>query len=187
MKKICGFFISLFLLGCVIGAVDFEVGLGLGYRSIVDPDINDAYGSGIVYLPHFNVTIYKNIRVGAGYEGGYNKKGRIGIYEEEASLKISGFEIFVSYQFQIKKMFPYIKAGYGFYSYRQNIESDYVDDVDENKSGFLISAGLKYYCPKGFYVGAELKYVPLKVQPLNEQVDLSGFRGLFLIGYRFDI
>src|SRR4030066_400049 len=49
-----------------------EVGSFYGTRQVIDSDIKNVYGSGMVYFPFLAVT-WKGIILGAGYEGGYSK------------------------------------------------------------------------------------------------------------------
>ena len=38
---------------------------------------------------------------------------------------------------------------------------------------------------EGLYLSGEVKYVPLKVKPFDEEVDLGGLRYLLGLGYAF--
>jgi hypothetical protein len=48
--------------------------------------------------------------------------------------------------------------------------------VDGTKSTFSGSAGIKFYPIKTLFLVIEARYVPLKVKPLEEEVDLGGLR-----------
>jgi len=183
MKKMIIFMLCLGLLAYMAYPVDLELGLNFGGRTVSDKEIKEVYGSGIIYFPYLSIKVWKGIRIGAGYEGGYSRNGEIGIYSEPATLKITGFELFVSHQFKLKKWRPFLKLGYGFYSYKQTVESTYADDIDEKTSGFSMAGGIKLYIYKGFFAGMEFKYVPLKVTPVDIEVDLGGLRYAITIGY----
>lgn len=154
-----------------------EIGGFYGIRQVVDSDIKNVYGSGMVYFPFLAVT-WKGIILGAGYEGGYSKSGKIGLYQEPTTLKVNGFEVYVGYALRIKSLAPYFRVGYGSYSYKQTIDSPYLSDfkVDGTKSTFSGSAGIKFYPIKNLFLAIEARYVPLKVKPLDEKVDLGGLR-----------
>lgn len=185
MKKSIILVLAIGLLTITSYSVEFDVGLSFGGRTVSDENIRDAYGSGVVYFPYISLNVWKGIWIGMGYEGGYSRDGKIGIYEEPATLKISGFDLFISYRFKIKKWRPFVKLGYGFYSYKQTVDSTYAEDVNENKSGFSLAGGCLLYIHKGFFAGMELKYVPLKVTPIDIEVDLGGLRYMVTIGYTF--
>ena len=85
----------------------------------------------------------------------------------------------------MKKFVPYVKVGYGSYKYKQTVDSQYVEDADGTKSSITLSGGFKIYIVKGLYAGGELRYVPLKVEPFETEVDLSGLRFSVGIGYTF--
>jgi opacity protein-like surface antigen len=158
-------------------AFHFEAGGFYGTRQVVDSDIKNVYGNGSVYFPFLAVT-WKGLMLGAGYEGGYSKSGKIGLYQDSTTLKVDGFEVFVGYAFRIKFLAPYLRVGYGSYSYKQTIDSPYLSDfkVDGTKSTVTGSAGIKFFPIKNLFLAIEARYVPLKVKPLDEEVDLSGLR-----------
>jgi hypothetical protein len=162
----------------------FEAGALYGSRSVADSGIKSIYGEGEVYFPYAAI-VWKGVLIGGGYEGGYSKKGEIGLYEEPSSLEISGFEFFIGYVVKIKIIAPYIKIGYGSYSYRQEIDSPYVGSfkVDHKKTAITVAGGIRLYPFKNLFLMGEGKYVPLKVRPFDEEVDLSGLRLLAGIGF----
>lgn len=176
-----GFIISQLYAGNSI--LSFEAGGFYGQRQVADTKIKNIYGNGMVYFPCTSI-IWKGIMLGGGYEGGYSRSGKIGIYEEPTSLEVKGYEIFLGYQLKVKYFAPYIKVGYGSYSYRQTIESAYVGEykVNHKKTAVTFGGGLKIYPLKYFYFAGEVRYVPLKVKPFEDEVDLSGLRLLGGIG-----
>ncbi len=174
--------LALGLLGASSG-FHLEAGALYGPRYVADSDIKSIYGEGLVYFPFAAIT-WKGIFLGGGYEGGYSKTGAIGLYEEASSLKISGLEFFIGYIIKIKIIAPYIKVGYGSYSYKQTVESPYVENfkVDHKKSAVTVGGGIRLYPVKNIFFIGEGKYVPLKVRPFDVEVDLSGLRLLAGIG-----
>ena len=185
MKKIIAFAMLLGLLTLGLQAVKLDVGLFYGSRSIRDADIKAVYGNGGAYFPCASVTVWKGLAFGLGYEGGYDRDGRIGLYQEDTSLTVSGLEFFAAYQLSLGKAAPYLKLGYGSYSYKQVVAD--VTKVDDKKSTLTLAAGVKYYPIQGLFLATEIKYVPLKVKPLDEEVDLGGMRLAAGIGYTFNL
>lgn len=154
-----------------------EIGGFYGIRQVADSNIKDVYGNGTVYFPFLAVT-WKGIILGSGYEGGYSKSGKIGLYQDPTTLKVNGFEVFIGYAFRIKFLAPYFRVGYASYSYKQTIDNPYLSDfkVDGTKSTVAGSVGIKFFPIKNLFLAIEARYVPLKVKPLEEEVDLSGLR-----------
>jgi len=100
------------------------------------------------------------------------------LYQESTTLKVNGFEAYVGLALRIKCFAPYFRVGYGSYSYKQTIDSPYLANfkVDGKKSTVTGSAGIKFYPIKNLFLAFEARYVPLKVKPLDEEVDLGGLR-----------
>lgn len=140
---------------------------------MVDAEIKNVYGDGFVYFP-FAEIVWKGIIVGGGYEGGYSRNGTIGLFKEAPTLKVSGYEVFIGYQFKIKIIALYLKIGYASCAYKQTIQSSYLAEfkVDHKKTMALTAAGLRIFPLKNLFLAGELKYVPLKVKPYEEEVDL---------------
>lgn len=190
MKKIVYLMIFLTIFSLNLLAANsrpnFEIGFYFGSRSVASTEIKDVYGNGTIYFPEI-AFIWHGIILGGGYEGGYTRNGKIGIYQEPATLKVTGLEFFLGYEYRIKQFSPYLKIGYGLYSYKQTVDSPYVSDykIDGNKGTITLAGGLKVYPLKNIFISGELRYVPLKVKPYTEEVDLSGLRIKGGIGVRF--
>ncbi|MBN2346965.1 MAG: outer membrane beta-barrel protein [Candidatus Aminicenantes bacterium] len=175
------------LLACVLplAALDLDLGLQLGPRTAVG-QIKDTYGGGLVFFPSARLNVWQGLGIGLGYELGYKREATIGLFDEESTLKVSGFEAFVSYEVAAGKFRPYARLGLGSYKYSQEIESQFAEGVDDTKTAVSLAAGVKVLFD-GLFVSAELKHVPLKVQPLTEEVDLGGLRLLVGVGYRIGL
>lgn len=188
MKRTALVLILLVALGGVaMATIRFEVGALGGTRTVNSADIKAVYGNGMVYFPYLAVHVWKGLFFGAGYEGGYSRKGMIGIYEEPTTLRVAGFEAFVGYEIDAGSVSPYIKAGYARYSYKQTIESPFVGDqvVDANKWTPTFGGGLKIFLSRTFFIAGEIRFVPLKVKPFEDEVDLSGMRYTAGFGLKF--
>ena len=177
----------LVLLPLKQNAMSITGGVFYGLRTINNSDIKEVYGSGYVYIPHLSIVVWKGLFFGASYEGGYSRTGKIGIYDEDASLNITGFDFYIGYELKTKYVTPYIKVGGASFSYKQTISSPYIGDikVKENKMTISISGGIKLYPQRNVFFAAEFKYIPLKVKPYDVEVDLSGLRILGGIGFSF--
>jgi|GEM_PF-477840 len=157
-----------------------------GMRTVNSADIKNVYGNGAVYYPAVFIEIWKGLGLGAGYEGGYSRDGLIGIYEEATTLKISGFEIFAAYELGLEHLGVFARAGYGNYGYKQFIDNPNLPyEIDDRKSTVVLAGGLKFLPVEKFFFIVEVKYVPLKVKPVEDEVDLGGMRLLGGLGLRF--
>lgn len=173
--------------GLSLAAVRFEVGALAGTRTVNSADIRAVYGNGFVYYPYLAVHAWKGLFVGVGYEGGYSRTGRIGIYEEPTTLRVGGFETFVGYVIEVGTVSPYIKAGYACYSYRQTIDSPFIGDqaADANAWTPTFGGGLKISLSGAFFMAGEIRFVPLSVKPFEDEVDLGGMRYTAGFGLEF--
>ena len=185
---------AIILVCVVIGfsssaqAVGLRVGTFFGIRTINDAALKDIYGQGMILNPYLSLEIGKGFGIGVGYEL-YDRSGTVKPYNEPARIKISGPEIFLSYSLNFGIVHPYVHAGYGFYSYEQTIESDYLAGytVNDKASGFLFAGGVNVKVFKPVEVSLEMKYVPLNVRPFEDKVDLGGWRISAGLGLAFGI
>ena len=75
----------------------------------------------------------------------------------------------------------------GYYSYKQDIESEFIrNSVDHTKWTNVFAGGLILNLSRGLYLSAEVKTVPLRVMPFDREVDLSGVRVVGGIGSSFN-
>ncbi len=185
MKKTILFIVLVGVLTWGLQAVDLDLGLFFGTRSVKDAQIREVYGNGTAYFPYVAVTFWKGIFAGLGYEGGYDRDGKIGLFQEDSNLKVSGLEFFAGYRFDLGKVSPYLKLGLGNYSYQQVVSGK--TTVDDKKSSLTLAAGAKFYPIKDLFLAAEIKCVPLKVKPIDTEVDLGGMRLAAGIGYTFNL
>ncbi len=90
MKKIILFLLLAAFLALALPAVKLDLGLLYSARTVSDDAIQDVYGSGGVYFPYAAINVWKCLGFGLGYEGGYDRDGKIGLYQEDTSLKVGG-------------------------------------------------------------------------------------------------
>ena len=164
-------------------------GLGFGLGTVSDGDLSDAYGSGFVFSPYLSYGITDCIAVGIGYEGGYKKDGTVGMFEDHAELKISGFSIFAEYRFKSRKLTPYLKLGYGYYTVSNQFEDDGMKKYgfSEKGSGAVLGGGVRYPLGGNLLITGGLEYLMLSVKPFDESVNSGGLRLLAGFALKFDI
>lgn len=168
-------------------AIHIEAGVLFGTRSVNNAAIKAVYGSGTVFFPYAAIHLWKGFFVGVGNEGGYSKSGKIGIYQEPTTLKVTGMEVFVGYQFSVGMVSPFLRAGYGSYSFKQVIDSPFhtEDGVDKTRGTVSLAGGLKFSLTGHFFLAGEVRSVPLKVMLYEDKVDLGGTRFTAGMGLKF--
>jgi len=189
MKKLT-FCVFLMFLSVQMGSTaQFALGLNAGYRYLDDPTLGEIYGDGYVYEPYIRYSLSYSFGLELSYEGGYKKSAPIGLFEEDSTLSVTGFQLagIVRVPFlRIRNVSTYFKLGIGYYFYKQDIDSEFIRrQVDHNKWTTVIGGGMSINLFRGLFLTAEVKSIPLRVKPFEINVDLGGIRILFGIGYQF--
>ncbi len=188
MKKASILIFLVALLPQLNFADDIVLGIQLGYRQLKDPELKAIYGGGLVINPYVNYFPSSNYGLEFSYEGGYNKEAPIGLFQEDSTLSISGFQLCGVLRYPVWNIISFLKAGVGYFSYRQDIQSEFTRlKVDHHKWATIVGGGIRFNMYKGLFLTAEAKYIPLKVQPFEIPVDLGGWRFLAGIGFRMTL
>lgn len=185
MKKSFVLVMAFLLLPAGVSAIEFSFGFQAGLRTVSDSAIKDVYGNGTCFFPYAAINLFKGFTIGGGYELGYSREGTIGIYKEATKLEVTGIQAFVGYQYSVSMVTPYVLVGFGSFSYKQTVDSPAAETVDAKKSTFFVAGGIKVYPMKNIYISAEVKFVPLKVKPYEDEVDLGGLRLMGGLGFSF--
>ncbi|MGD9347772.1 MAG: hypothetical protein PVH84_18055 [Candidatus Aminicenantes bacterium] len=168
-------------------ATQISLGLNYGFRHVENGTIQDTYGNGTVYVPYLRLTPFKSVGIEIAYEGGYERSGTVGIFEEKSTLSVTGWEFSGILYLPISPLIGYIKFGMAYYTYEQDIESEFIrDPVDDKTWTNVFGIGASLMLTKGLYVSVEVKTIPLRVRPFDREVDLSGVRVVGGIGYSFN-
>jgi hypothetical protein len=189
MKKltICVFLMFLSVQAGI--AAQFALGLNAGYRYLDDPFLGEIYGDGYVFEPYIRYAPSSSFALELAYEGGYKKSAPVGLFQENSTLTVDGFQLsgIVRVPFlRIRNVSTYFKLGIGYYFYKQDIDSEFVrQQVDHHKWTTIIGGGMNIHLFRGLFLTAEVKSIPLRVKPFEINVDLGGIRILFGIGYQF--
>jgi outer membrane protein W len=190
MKK---FIFSLILLIAVglIGAEtnNFSLSIGAGIRNVKGIEdetgtnlYTEVYGkNNIAYSIDLGYQVHKSLQVFL-HSDYFSVNGKLTYTEEDTELKIIPIELGVRYFWGKKRIFPYIGAGTGYYMYK---EENVIGTVDEKKFGFFGEGGLKYQFTEMFFIDLKVKYIFLKVDGAEEQVDLGGLALTGGIGISF--
>jgi hypothetical protein len=181
-----GLFVLMLFAARAFCAVQLEAGFLYGVRAVNDAAFRDISGKGTSYFPHVGLHLWQGLFLGAGYDHSLNK-GKVGLYHDATTLDITGVELFFGYELRLGPASPYLKAGYGFYSYSQTFEDPHLKDFEARgkKGAVLFGGGVKIFFIKSVYLNAEGTYISLKVKPFEDEVDLGGVRFQGGLGVRF--
>ena len=188
MKKSTVLIILVFLFVQVGNAKWFTIGLNAGYRYLDDLALGDIYGDGYVFEPYIRYSLGM-LNLELSYEGGYKKSGPVGFFQEDSTLSVTGLQLSAIAPIpilRIRNLNTYFKIGIAYYFYKQDIDSEFVrQQVDHTKWTTVIGGGMNLRLSRGLFLTAEVKSIPLRVKPFDINVNLSGIRILFGIGYQF--
>jgi len=189
MKKYILFISLVFICSQTGSASWFTLGLNAGFRDLNDATLGEIYGDGYVYEPYLRYSFAGSYSLELSYEGGYKKSGLVGVFQEDSTLSVSGFQLTGIVRvplLRIRRVSTYFKIGFAYYFYKQDIDSPFVrQKVDHTKWTTVIGVGMSLNLFRGFFLTAEYKSIPLGVKPFDIDVDLGGSRILFGIGYSF--
>jgi hypothetical protein len=181
--------IVFIILMQVIPAVsaDFDFSIQAGYLHLTDSVVKSAYGSGFFVRPALSLGFSPYFSLNAGYENGYRQSTEIGLYKETSTLYLNAWEFSCALRCPFWDRFvPFVEAGLGSYEYRQDIDSGFIRrQVNHQKISSFAAAGVTFFLGNSIFLSAGFKVVPLKVRPFDVEVDLTGYRVLAGIGYRF--
>ncbi len=168
-------------------AADFDLTVRAGYLQLTESPVKSFYGGGFIFNPSISAEISPYFSIKAGWEGGYEQSADIGLYQESSNLIINAWELSCVFHYPgWKTLVPFIEAGLVSCGYRQEIDSAFIRrTVDNRTASYFAAAGVTYFAGSNIFFLAEFKYVPLKVRPFEIEVDLTGYRMLAGIGYRF--
>ena len=185
-RKLLALLVLVLFFNPVLQAFDIIGGLNFGRRWIDDPDMKDIYGQGYVFQPFLRYNYTNLLAIEVAYEGGYKGDGRIGLFQEESTLSVTGWELSGILYYRINNFVPFIKFGVGFYGYKQDIASEFVRfKVDHHEITYILGGGMNVFLNNSIFLNTEIKYLPLKVKPFDREVDLSGMRVMLGLGFRF--
>ncbi len=164
----------------------FDLSCTFGLRTVNNADLKEVYHNGTNFYPSLSLN-WRGLLVGVAFEAGFKRNGLIGLYQEPASLSVSGPEFFLGYEFKLGPIAPYLKAGFGLYSYNQKINSEYLQDypVKGTQGGLVFGGGLKIFPISKLFISAEVRYSQIKVKPYDVGVDIGGLRLNGGLGFRF--
>ena len=184
MKKLIFSLIYLMALGLISAeASNFSLSIGAGIRNVKGVEnenginlCNEIYGkNNMVYSIDLGYQVTKSLQVFLHYDS-FSVNGKLTYTEEDTKMTIKPLELGLRFFIGKKLIFPYIGVGTGYYIYK---EENVIGTLDEKKFSFFGEGGFKVRFTQLLFIDLKFKYIFLKVDGPQAQVDLGG---LALIG-----
>ena len=190
MKKLIFSFIFLMALGIISAeARNFSLGIGAGIRNVKGVEnenglnlYNEVYGKNhMVYSIDLGYRVSKSLQVFLHYDS-FSVNGKLTYTEEETKLTIKPLELGIRFFMGKRLIFPYIGAGTGYYMYK---EENVIGTMDEKKFSIFGEGGLQFRYSRLLFIDLKVKYIFLKVDGPEAQVDLGGMALIGGMGISF--
>lgn len=185
MRKPFSVFFAILALAVSASASRWEAGILYGARGLKNADMRGIFGGGASYSPFMAVRISEGGWVEISYEGGFDRKARVGLFEDLFQLRVTGVEIFYRREWRVGAFSPYVKLGPGVAYYKIHIDSPFLTayNVKGKDISFALAFGLKARLLQRIFLAGELKYGVLWIDPYDDKLDLGGFRAQVGIGF----
>jgi opacity protein-like surface antigen len=183
MRQVSNVLAFLLVLTLYSSGEGFKVGGSIGHYFVVDPIYKDTYGSGnLIYNGFLGYDLSKRFEIRA--EVGYFKdKGETTLTREEIKFSMIPVLIGVRVKFvKIGKLNPYLGVGVDFCSFKERAR---LGDTSGSTTGFHLEGGSYVAMGQRFHVDLNLRYIKADARPLDERINLGGWRAGVGVGYSF--
>jgi hypothetical protein len=142
----------------------FSLTLGAGARNFSESRFKDVYDkTPIIYSVDIAWKFWKSMEVFL-HSDILSVDGKLTYTQEDTTFKTTPLELGFRYLVTTKKsenarIFPYLGAGAGYYMVK---EENVISNLDENRLGFFVEGGLRFYVTGSIFVDAKLKNIFLK-------------------------
>ena len=161
MKKIL-FILLIFILGInILNGEKFSFCLGAGIRNVTEERYEEVYGkNNITYSADIGLKIFGSLELFLHTD--YLKcDGKLTFSKENTTLTITPIELGARYMLGNKIIKPYIGAGMGYYTYK---EENFIGTIDDNKTGFFAEGGIRFLVTKPLFIDLKFKYISLNIK-----------------------
>ncbi len=183
MKKIL-FILLIFILGInILNAEKFSFYLGAGIRNVTEERYEEVYGkNNITYSADIGFKIFRSLELFL-HTDYFKCDGKLTFSKENTTLTIIPIELGARYILSNKIIKPYIGAGMGYYTYK---EENFIGTIDDNKTGFFAEGGIRLFVTKPLFIDLKFKYISLNIKN-NEgsDIQLGGISYMGGIGVTF--
>jgi hypothetical protein len=179
-KVIITITIFLLLSGIVLSQERFKAGILLGNYHISDNRYGNIYGkSNFIYGGFVTFEIINKFEIIGSYRT-FSKNGKENY--PDASFKLSPISFGIRYLIIPREYEPY--SGMGISSAKYQDKTPYYE-VSETKTAYYVEGGIYISQIKHLIFDLNFKYIALKVQPFDTEINLGGFEFGFGAGIRF--
>ena len=164
----------------------FKAGAYMTYYSVNDSAFKDAYGTGSMM---FGASLSANL------ENRWELRGEINYFSAKGEMTLSKEEITYTFMpivaglrfrvFDTKRISPYLGTGVNFCSYKEKIPERFGGEITGSKTGFHGEIGTYIYISQYFQLDFNLRYTVAKIEVLDKERELGGFRAGVGVEYRF--
>ena len=151
-----------------------------GSFSPSDEIFKTVYGSGPVYGGEFRLHVTSGFYL--SLEGGYFKKtGKLTVTQDPTTMTVFPIDAMVVFHALSGHIMPYIGAGGSACKYT---EKNVIGKVNEWGYGFAVCGGVTARW-RSIGIDARVKYISVKVKPLEDDANLGGLTFSIAAGYIF--
>lgn len=182
--------ISFLLLFSIIStqafAQGFKAGAFLGYYAVNDSAFKGAYSAGNLMLGAFlSADIVKKLELRAEVNY-FSTKGEMTLSNEEVTFTLT--PVVAGLRFRVietKGFSPYLGAGIDFCSYKEKVPERFGGDISGSKTGIHGEIGAYMSLGQKFQIDINFRFVSAKIEVLEKEREIGGFRGSLGFAYRF--
>jgi len=183
MKRGLSILAGSLVLTLYCSAGGFRAGVSISYYSLAGSIYKDTYGSGnLIYDASLSYDVLKYLEI-RGEVGYFKDKGETTLTREEITFSMTPVVIGLRAKLaKSGKFSPYLGAGIDFVFFKETAR---LGDTSDSATGFHIEAGSYIDLGRSFHLDLNLRYVKADAQPLDETIELGGWRAGVGVGYSF--
>ena len=141
------------------------------YFQSSDGDFRDIYGPGVSFGGEIDVSLSGGLGLWAG--GHYfSREGKLTFTEEETRIRISPFYGGIRFRFGKGKVLPYVGAGIGLFSFK---EENPIGTVSGSAFGYIGQGGLIFRIGRRMFLDLKGSYASSKANPAGIVGQIGGF------------
>jgi opacity protein-like surface antigen len=167
-------------------AQGFKAGAFLGYYAVNDSAFKDAYSAGnLMFGAFLSADIAKKLELRAEINY-FSTKGEMTLSKEEVTFTLT--PVIAGLRFRVietKGFSPYLGAGIDFCSYKEKVPERFGGDISGSKTGIHGEIGAYINLSNKFQIDIGFRYTSAKIEVLDKEREIGGFRGGLAIEYRF--
>ena len=174
---------GLVILTLCAGAGELRVGGLMGYYSLTGSIYRETYGPGnFCAAASLAYDLIKSLEI-RGEVGFFKDTGEMTLTREE--IRFSMLPVVIGMRVKpvaIRRLCPYFGAGVDFCFFKERAR---LGDTTDSTTGFHVEAGSYVALGRGFHLDINGRYVKANAKPLDETIELGGWRFGIGVSYAF--